>query len=161
MSPLAVISISTISEVENILPMLFTGQYPQVLTHGDFSKTNILVNEDTYEVTGIVDWSLATLQPFGMELDYLFFMTGCVDLSGWHDYTCRPRLRAAFWAAFCTASGIEDDASRQENIRTTAEAAAKIGSSYSMHSTAPLKAAPRRYYRHLRACWECWLRVVE
>jgi hypothetical protein len=126
-SPLAVVPISILSELENILPMLFTDEYPQVLKHGDFSKTNILVNPDTYEITGIVDWSIATVQPFGMELDCLFLMTGCMDLSGWHDYACRPRLWAAFWAEFWTASGIEDDASRRGNIRTTAEAAAKIG----------------------------------
>ncbi|KAJ5246658.1 hypothetical protein N7468_001641 [Penicillium chermesinum] len=127
-SPSAVVPISIISELETILPRLFASEYPQVLKHGDFSKTNILVHPDTYEITGIVDWSLAAVQPFGIELDCLFLMTGFMDLSGWHDYTCRPRLWEMFWTEFWAVSGIEDDGSlRRENIRSMAEKAAKIG----------------------------------
>lgn len=127
-SPSTVVPISIISELETILPLLFASEYPQVLTHGDFSKTNVLVNPDTYEITGIVDWSLAAVQPFGIELDCLFLMTGYMDLSGWHDYTCRPRLWEAFWTEFWTVSGIEDDGGlRRESIRSMAETAAKIG----------------------------------
>jgi Ser/Thr protein kinase RdoA (MazF antagonist) len=66
------VPISTLSGLETILPLLFLNEHPQVLTHGDFSKTNVLVNPDTYEVTGIADWSLAAVQPFGIELDCLF-----------------------------------------------------------------------------------------
>lgn len=124
-SPSAVVPISIISELETILPLVF--KYPQVLTHGDFSKTNVLVNPDTYEITGIVDWSLAAVQPFGIELDCIFLMTGYMSLSGWHDYACRPRLWEAFWTEFWTVSGIEDDGGvRRENIRSMAETAAKI-----------------------------------
>ena len=127
-SPSAAVPISIISEVETILPLLFASESPQVLTHGDFSKTNILVNPDTYEITGIVDWSLAAVQPFGIELDCLFLMTGYMDLNGWHNYTCRPQLWEAFWAEFWAVSGIEDDGGlRRENIRSMAEKAAKIG----------------------------------
>ncbi|KAJ5459437.1 hypothetical protein N7530_011381 [Penicillium desertorum] len=127
-SPSAAVPISIISELETVLPLLFACEYPQVLMHGDFSKTNILVNPDTYEITGIVDWSLAAVQPFGIELDCLFLMTGYMGLSGWHDYTCRPRLWEAFWTEFWAVSGIEDDGGlRRENVRSTAEKAAKIG----------------------------------
>lgn len=126
-SPSAAVPISIISELESILPSLFASEYPQVLTHGDFSKTNILLDPDTYEITGIVDWSLATVHPFGLELDCLFLMTGCMDLRGWHDYACRPRLWEAFWAEFWTVSGIEDDDVSRDNIRYMAEAAAKVG----------------------------------
>ncbi|KAJ5587406.1 uncharacterized protein N7459_003171 [Penicillium hispanicum] len=127
-SPSAAVPISIILGLETILPLLFTSEYPQVLTHGDFSKTNILVNPDTYEITGIVDWSLATVQPFGIELDCLFLMTGYMSLSGWYNYTCRPRLWGAFWTEFWTVSGIEDDGGlRRENVRSMAEKAANIG----------------------------------
>lgn len=127
-SPSAVVPISTLSELEAILPQLYSSDYPQILAHGDFTKSNVLVNPDTYEITGIVDWSLASVQPFGIELDCLYLMTGCMDLSGWHDFSCRPRLWEAFWAEFWTASGIDgDDGVRRKNIRATAEAAAKIG----------------------------------
>ncbi|UCK58782.1 hypothetical protein AFCA_001624 [Aspergillus flavus] len=91
------VPISIISELETTLPLLFASEYPQVLTHGDLSYTNVLVNPNTYEITGIVDWSLAEVQPFGIELDCLFLMTGCMTLSGWHYYTCRPQLLEAFW----------------------------------------------------------------
>jgi aminoglycoside phosphotransferase (APT) family kinase protein len=114
-----------VSELERSLPILFGQEYPQVLTHGDFSMTNILVHEDTYEITGIVDWSLAALLPFGMELDCLFLTTGFMDLDGWHDYACCSQLREAFWTEFWSASGIEDGAGR--NIRNMAEQAARIG----------------------------------
>ncbi|EER36973.1 conserved hypothetical protein [Histoplasma capsulatum var. duboisii H88] len=117
-----------ISELETILPLLFASEFPQVLAHGDFSKTNILVNPDTYEITGIVDWSLAAVQPFGTELDSLFLMTGYLGLNGWQDYTCRPRLWEAFWTEFWAVSGIEEDGGlRPENVRSMAEKAAKIG----------------------------------
>jgi len=125
-SPSAAVPISIITELETILPLLFASEYPQVLTHGDFSKTNVLVNPDTYEITGIVDWSLASVQPFGIELDCLYLMTGCMDLSGWHDYTCQPRLLEAFWTEFWIVSGIEDDGGLRENVRSMAEAAARI-----------------------------------
>jgi Phosphotransferase enzyme family len=123
--PVPPVSISTLSRLEIVLPQLFDSIYPQVLTHGDLSKTNILVNSETYEITGIVDWSLATVQPFGMELDSLFLMTGCMDLRGWHDYDCRPRLWEVFWAEFWDATGIDDGG--RERIRAQAEAAAQIG----------------------------------
>ncbi|KAJ5249141.1 hypothetical protein N7468_000592 [Penicillium chermesinum] len=52
--------------------------YPQVLNHGDFSKTNILANPDTYEITGIVDWSLG-------QCNLLFWaVSGIEDDDGLH-----------------------------------------------------------------------------
>ncbi|KID63586.1 Protein kinase-like domain protein, partial [Metarhizium brunneum ARSEF 3297] len=113
-------------ELERSLPALFARHYPQVLTHGDLSRTNILVDEDTYEITGIVDWSLASILPFGMDLDCLFLTTGYMDRHGWHDYACRSRLHEAFWTEFWSASQVRDDV-RQYKIRETAERVAKIG----------------------------------
>lgn len=116
---------STISELEQSLPMIFSQGYPQVVTHRELSVTNVLVNESTLEITGIVDWSLATVLPFGMELDCLLLATGYMLLDGWHHYECRPRLLAAFWEEFWAASGIEEGATR-ENIRVMAGSAANI-----------------------------------
>ncbi|KPM40868.1 hypothetical protein AK830_g5720 [Neonectria ditissima] len=127
-SPSPAVPISTLSELQATLPQLFATDYPQVLTHGDLSKTNILVDPESLEVTGIVDWSLAAVKPFGMELDCLFLMTGCMDLAGWHDSDCQPRLLKTFWAEFWTEAGIEEDGSgRRDNVRAMAEVAAKIG----------------------------------
>ncbi|OJD10568.1 hypothetical protein AJ78_08462 [Emergomyces pasteurianus Ep9510] len=113
-------------ELERSLPTFFGQEYPQVLTHGDLSRTNILVDEDTYEITGIVDWSLAAILPFGMDLDCLFLTTGYMDRDGWHHYACRSRLHEAFWAEFWSASGVMDNAWRDQ-VRDMAERAAMIG----------------------------------
>lgn len=123
--PSSILDPAEISELERSLPTLFGQEYPQVLTHGDLSVTNILVHEDTYEITGIVDWSLAAILPFGMELDCLFLTTGYMVRDGWHDYACCFQLREAFWSEFWTASGIKDSARR--NVRNMAERAAQIG----------------------------------
>ncbi|KAI3390254.1 hypothetical protein diail_10855 [Diaporthe ilicicola] len=125
LSSSCILGASTVSELERSLPILFAQEYPQVLTHGDLSKTNILVHEDSYEITGVVDWSLAALLPFGLELDCLFLTTGYMDRGGWHDYACCPQLREAFWSEFWSASGIGD--SMRRNVRNIAEQAARIG----------------------------------
>ena len=44
-----------INKLEQILPILFSHGYPQVLTHNDLSSTNILVDQETLEITCIVD----------------------------------------------------------------------------------------------------------
>lgn len=119
---------ATLSTLENIVPLLFSGNYPLVLTHGDLSQTNILLDPDTLEVTAIVGWSLAAVRPFGLELDTLFLLTGYMDVSGWHGYSCRSRLLEAFWDEFWIATGIEDGVSMQrKTIRRIAEAAGNIG----------------------------------
>ncbi|KAF7858858.1 hypothetical protein EAF04_008900 [Stromatinia cepivora] len=116
-----VLSSSFIAELELTVPILFSPDYPQVLTHGDLSLTNILVNEETFEITAIVDWSLATILPFGIELDILRLTTGYMNLEGWHDYSCRNKLTEAFWTEFYALSGAE------ANLRIRAELAAKLG----------------------------------
>ncbi|RAQ75024.1 hypothetical protein COH21_004903 [Aspergillus flavus] len=106
------VPISIISELETTLPLLFASEYPQVLTHGDLSYTNVLVNPNTYEITGIVDWSLAEVQPF---------VAGTITPAGRSSW--RPS-GTEFW----TVSGIEDDSDvYQDNIRSMAETAAKLG----------------------------------
>ncbi|KAJ5738749.1 hypothetical protein N7493_001904 [Penicillium malachiteum] len=118
---------ATILELERILPVLFQQTYPQVLTHNDLSQTNILVNEKTFEITGLVDWSLAKVLPFGMELETLILATGYMGNKEWHTYTCRQRLIDAFWAEFWTQCQIVDPI-RQQEVRSIAMQGAKIAS---------------------------------
>lgn len=127
-------SSSTLSALEATLPQLFTQDYPQVLTHGDLSTTNILVDPETYEITGLIDWSLASAKPFGMELDTLLLTTGYMDMAGWHDYDCKAALIEGFWTEFwisVAALGIHGYGDvgprKQESFRAQAEAAMKIG----------------------------------
>ncbi|KAJ5939208.1 hypothetical protein N7466_002342 [Penicillium verhagenii] len=115
-----------IPELESNLSVLFGQAYPQVFTHGDLSHTNILVDKKTLEITGIVDWSLARLLPFGMELESLVSTTGCMTLNGWQSYTCRQQLLDAFWEEFWIQCRINDNL-RQQEIRDMAMQAAKIG----------------------------------
>ncbi|KAG6365646.1 hypothetical protein INS49_007257 [Diaporthe citri] len=119
------LSRSILSSLIDSLTSLFDQNHPQVLTHGDFSITNILVDDETFEITGIVDWSLAAIAPFGMDLDILFLTTGFMTLEGWNDYACKLRLKDIFWEEFWAASGIEG-AGRRETLRPSAEAAGKI-----------------------------------
>lgn len=39
--------------------------YPVMLNHGDLIPSNILIDEDTWEITGVVDWAEAEYLPFG------------------------------------------------------------------------------------------------
>jgi hypothetical protein len=39
--------------------------FPIILNHGDLIPSNILVNENTWEITGLVDWAEAEYLPFG------------------------------------------------------------------------------------------------
>lgn len=52
---LSVLSTSVVPDLEHSLPRVFARGYPQDFTHGDFSQTNILVDEDTYMIIGIFD----------------------------------------------------------------------------------------------------------
>lgn len=121
-----ILSRSTISHLEGSLPKLFHSENVQVLTHGDLSLTNILVDEDTCAITGIIDWSTASVRPFGLELDVLFLMSGYMDMEGWHDYSCREKIHTTFWHEFWNAIGLEGQMMRDE-VRVMAETAAQIG----------------------------------
>ncbi|KAF7557034.1 hypothetical protein G7046_g6148 [Stylonectria norvegica] len=125
-SPSCILPDLMLSELIEKLPSLFNGDHPQVLTHNDFSVTNILVDESTFEITGIVDWSLAASMPFGLDLDILYLTTGFMTRDGWHDYACKLMLQDTFWKEFWSTAGIEENR-QQVSIRDMAEAAGKIG----------------------------------
>ncbi|KAI0468719.1 hypothetical protein F4859DRAFT_490108 [Xylaria cf. heliscus] len=116
---------SMLSKLIEFLPSLFSQNYPQVLTHNDFSVTNILIDQDNFEITGIIDWSLATVMPFRMDLDILFLTTGFMTRDGWNDYACKPVLQDTFWEEFWLVSGIEGE--NREKTKSMAEAAGQIG----------------------------------
>ncbi|KAI1104785.1 hypothetical protein F4804DRAFT_306337 [Jackrogersella minutella] len=117
-SPLSILPNSMLSELIGHLPSLFAQNYPRVLTHNDFSLMNILVDENTFEITGIIDWSLASIMSFGMDLDILFLTTGFMNGEGWHDYSCKPLLLDIFWEEFWDASRIggEEHRAREHGV---------------------------------------------
>lgn len=96
-----------------------------VLTHRDLSLTNLLVDPETWNLTGIIDWSTATILPFGLELDILHLLTGYMDRSGWHFYSIRAQIHEVFWVEFGKAAGV-DNGFVQNDLRPDVEMVMKI-----------------------------------
>lgn len=120
----SVLPVHMIDELIQILPTLFSAEYPSVLTNGNLSLTNIRVDEATYEITNIVDWSLAKVLPFGMDLDVLFLVTGYMGLRNWKDYECKRFMLDCFWDELWASVKPHVDRGRG---RLLAEQAAMIG----------------------------------
>lgn len=120
----SVLPVHIIDELIKALPTLFSAEYPSVLTNGNLSLTNIRVDDATYEIASIVDWSLAKVLPFGMDLDVLFLVTGYMDLSNWMDYECKQFMLDCFWDEF--GASVEPHVARGQG-RILAEKAAMIG----------------------------------
>ncbi|TQN70588.1 hypothetical protein CSHISOI_04881 [Colletotrichum shisoi] len=101
---------SNLSRVRQVLPFLFLGGLPFVLTHGDLCEMNLLVNPETGNMTGIVDWAEAAILPFGFSLWGLENVLGYMDSEGWHYYDNYRELERLFWKTFFeeaeNASGI-------------------------------------------------------
>lgn len=75
---------------------------------------NILVEEETGYITGIIDWAEASIQPFGMCLWGLENLIGGFDKNGWHYYDTRQDLERKFWEVLYSGIGevSEDDMMR-------------------------------------------------
>lgn len=93
---------SNLHEVRQSLLSLFSGTFPFVLNHEDLCEMNILINFETGEITGIVDWAEARMLPFGFALWGLENILGYMDSTGWHYYDNRYELEDLFWRAFRT-----------------------------------------------------------
>jgi hypothetical protein len=75
--------------------------YPVVLNHGDLIPSNILIDPDTWEISGIVDWAEAEFLPFGTCLYGLEHLLGYLDRSDrlaprFRFYDEAPKLREVF-----------------------------------------------------------------
>jgi hypothetical protein len=77
--------------------------YPAVLNHGDLIPSNVLVDEVTWEITGLVDWAEAEYLPFGNCLYGLEHMLGYLTSPSPHTtpmfvyFDCATQLRELFW----------------------------------------------------------------
>jgi hypothetical protein len=100
--------------------------YPVTLNHGDLIPSNILVDEDTWEITGIVDWTEAEYLPFGTCLYGLENLLGYITTASpgtsshraaptFTYYDNAPRLREMFWSHFFKA--MPEAESRLEDVR--------------------------------------------
>jgi len=78
--------------------------YPMVLNHGDFIPSNILVDEQTWEITGMADWAEAEYLPFGTCLYGLEHLLGYLvpasptTKPSWVYFDNAEKLRGSFWA---------------------------------------------------------------
>ncbi|KAJ5741046.1 hypothetical protein N7493_000918 [Penicillium malachiteum] len=86
--------------VRKELPSLFSKSLPFVLSHGDLNMMNLLVNPQTGNITGIVDWAESRILPFGFVLYGLENLLGRMDSEGWHYYDHHHELESLFWHTF-------------------------------------------------------------
>lgn len=82
------------------LPSLFSKALPFVLSHGDLNVMNLLVNPQTGNILGIVDWAESRILPFGFALYGLENLLGWMDSKGWHYYYHYRELQSLFWQTF-------------------------------------------------------------
>lgn len=59
---------SNLERVRKELPSVFLNALPFVLSHGDLNVMNLLINTETGNITGIVDWAESRILPFGFAL---------------------------------------------------------------------------------------------
>jgi hypothetical protein len=61
---------------------------------------NLLVNPQTGNITGIVDWAESRILPFGLALYGIENLLGRMDPEGWHYYDSYRELESLFWQTF-------------------------------------------------------------
>jgi hypothetical protein len=94
--------------------------YPVVLNHGDLIPSNILVNEDTWNITGLVDWAEAEFLPFGTCLYGLEHLLGTLiseprdSRTAWVYSSGAQELRELFYNTL--TSLVPDPKSRQKEL---------------------------------------------
>lgn len=72
-----------------------------ILLHRDFGTCNIMVDETTCHLTGVIDWAEADIAPFGLNLHSLAAFTGALHLkNGWRRYEDYKASQDAFWNTF-------------------------------------------------------------
>ncbi|KAH9908934.1 hypothetical protein F4778DRAFT_714669 [Xylariomycetidae sp. FL2044] len=74
---------------------------PIVLLHRDLNSSNIIVDETTCHLVGVIDWAEAEACPFGLNLHSLQTLTGKLHLrNGWTRYEDYDTLQDLFWTTF-------------------------------------------------------------
>jgi hypothetical protein len=79
---------------------------PMVLLHRDFGVCNIIVNEKSCNLVGVVDWAEAEIAPFGLNLHSHQRLISKVHLkNGWVRYDDYVILEEIFWSTFSKEAG--------------------------------------------------------
>lgn len=88
----------------NSLPAILS--LPMVLLHRDFGVCNIIVNETSCNLVGVVDWAEAEIAPFGLNLHSHQRLISKVHLkTGWVRYDDYVMLEDIFWSTFSQEAG--------------------------------------------------------
>ncbi|KAH8893409.1 hypothetical protein GQ53DRAFT_860534 [Thozetella sp. PMI_491] len=78
---------------------------PWCLLHTGFGMTKVMVDEDCHLV-GVVDWTHAEVSPFGLNLNWIKFLTGTLHFhDGWSRYDGHDALNEVFWATLGEETG--------------------------------------------------------
>ncbi|OPB36399.1 hypothetical protein A0O28_0054780 [Trichoderma guizhouense] len=79
---------------------------PMVFLHRDFSTCNIMVDETSCHLVGVIDWAEAEICPFGLNLDSLESFAGKLHYrDGWSRYQDYADLQDTFWDVFTQVVG--------------------------------------------------------
>lgn len=79
---------------------------PIVLLHKDFGACNLMVDETSYRLKGVIDWAEAVICPFGLNLHSLQAFTGTMHLrDGWSPFPDYDSLEKTFWKIFAASAG--------------------------------------------------------
>lgn len=84
---------------------------PMALLHRDLGSCNIVVDEATCRLIGVIDWAEAEMCPFGRNLHSLQSLTGNLHLrNGWTRFGDYKTLQDVFWESFKReVGGLSDD----------------------------------------------------
>lgn len=119
-----------VTDVQAALPALLDGCYPVALTHSDLNEMNILVDPGSGEITGVVDWPGASIQPFGFALYALENALGSMTSDGWKWFDNADDLRDTFWSAFREQTGLSEPQTRLIKLAGKAGILIRYGTAY-------------------------------
>lgn len=86
------------------LPMIRS--LPLVLLHKDFGSCNIMVDEKTCSIVGVVDWAEAKIEPFGLNLhSHQRLISQIHRKKDWIRLGDYVDLEEVFWSAFSKEAG--------------------------------------------------------
>ncbi|KAL3470591.1 hypothetical protein BJX99DRAFT_267294 [Aspergillus californicus] len=90
------------------LPAIFS--LPMVLLHNDFGSFNMLVNENSCNLLGVIDWAEAEIAPFGINLYAHDRLISKIHLKhGWSRYDDYRLLDELFWSTFIQETGVDSE----------------------------------------------------
>lgn len=94
------------------LPSIFS--LPMVLLHKDFGDCNIIVEEESCHLVGVIDWAEAEIGPFGTNLHSLQSLMSKLDLrKGRIRYEDYDDLARSFWETLSgEVGGLRDNTTR-------------------------------------------------